>query len=204
MREQNLYDKIKDFDEQGFFRKCRGSTEWVWRAVLVPKPNYKWQPVIDYRYLNTQLKGLNFPLPVIEDQLARQEGNSVLSLVDFEDGFHLMHLEEASRSLTAFITPFGVYEWKVLPMGVKVGPQVLQRLVAWVVRNCRTSGPYIDDVLTGTGVPCKYAPSDHGPGNGFDSHAYANKPAHTFLNPCFSPPPILPDGTTDCDMVTPF
>ena len=38
-----------------------------------------------------------------------------------------MHLEESSRSLTAFITPFGVYEWKVLPMGVKVGPQVFQR-----------------------------------------------------------------------------
>ena len=75
-------------------------------------------------------------------------------------------------------------------MGVKVGPQVFQRLVAWVVRNCPTSGPYIDDVLTGTGVPRNYAPSDHGPGKLFDSHAYADKPADTFLNPCFSPPPI--------------
>ena len=204
VREQVLYDKIKGFEEQGFIRKCRGSTEWVSRAFLVPKPNGKWRLVIDYRYLNTQLKGLNFPLPVIEDQLARQEGNSVFSLVDLEDGFHQMHLEESSRSLTAFITPFGVYEWKVLPMGVKVGPQVFQRLVAWVVRNCPTSGPYIDDVLTGTGVPRNYAPSDHGPGKLFDSHAYADKPADTFLNPCFSPPPILPDGTANSDMVTPF
>ena len=78
-----------------------------------------------------------------------------------------MHLEESSRFLTAFITPFGVYEWKVLPMGVKVGLQVFQRLVAWVVRNCPTSGPYIDDLLTGTGVPRNYAHSDHGPGKFF-------------------------------------
>ena len=204
MREQVLYDKIKGFEEQGVIRKCRGSTEWVSRAFLVPKPNGKCRLVIDYRYLNTQLKGLNFPLPVIEDQLACQEGNSVFLLVDLEDGFPQMHLEESSRSLTAFITPFGVYEWKVLPMGVKVGPQVFQRLVAWVVRNCPTSGPYIDDVLTGTGVPRNYAPSDHGPGKLFDSHAYADKPADTFLNPCFSPPPILPDGTANSDMVTPF
>ena len=59
----------------------------------------------------------------------------------------------------AFITPLAVYEWKVLPMGVKVGPQVFQRLVQWVVRNCPFSDPYIDDVLTSTGHSCKYDPS---------------------------------------------
>ena len=32
VREQVLYDKIKGFEEQGFIRKCRGSTEWVSRA----------------------------------------------------------------------------------------------------------------------------------------------------------------------------
>ena len=79
--------------------------------------------------------------------------------MELEDGFHRMHLEDPSCSWTAFIMPFGVYEWKVLPMGVKVGPQVFQRLVAWVVRNCCTTGRYIDNVLTCTGVPRKYAPS---------------------------------------------
>ena len=63
-----------------------------------------------------------------------------------------MHLEESSRSMTAFITPFGVYEWKVLPMGVKVGPQVFQRLVAWVVRNWMTD------------VGTKRFPGPHEPG----------------------------------------
>ena len=61
---------------------------------------------------------------MIEDQLARQVGKSVFSLVDLEDGFHQMHLEPSCCHLAAFITPFGVYEWLVLPMGVKVGPQV--------------------------------------------------------------------------------
>ena len=90
-----------------------------------------------------------------------------------------MQPEESSCSLTAFITPFCVSESKVLPMKVKVGPQAFQRLVAWIVRNCPTSGPYIIDVLTGAGVPREYAPSDHGPGKLFDSHAYADKPADT-------------------------
>ena len=42
VREQVLYDKIKGFEEQGFIRKCRGSTEWVSGAFLVPKHNGKW------------------------------------------------------------------------------------------------------------------------------------------------------------------
>ena len=95
----------------------------------MPKPSGTWRLVIDYGYLNTQLKGINFPLPVIEDQVARQVRKSVLSLVDLEDGFHPLHLEPFCCHLNAIITPFGVYEWGVLPMGVHFGPQVSQRLV---------------------------------------------------------------------------
>ena len=204
VREQVLYDMVQGFLKQGFIRECTGRTDWVSRAFLVPKPNGKWRLVIDYRYLNTQLRGVNFPLPVIEDQLARQVGNSVFSLVDLEGGFHQMHLTESSCHLTAFITPFGVYEWRVLPMGVKVGPQVFQRLVAWVVRNCPFSCPYIDDVLTGTGDSVRYVDSDRGKGKLFDSHAYADRPAEEFLHPCFKPPPVLPDGSVNTDLDTPF
>ena len=120
----------------------------------MPKPNGKWRLVIDYRWLNSQLKGQNSPLPVIEDQLANQQGNFIWTLVDMEDGFHQMRLAPSSQPLTAFITPFGVFQWTVLPMGVKVGPQVFQRMVAHVVRGCcPASSPYMDDVLTGTGKP---------------------------------------------------
>ena len=37
-----------------------------------------------------------------------------------------MHLEEDNKHLTTFRTPFGVFEWNVVPMGVKVGPQEKQ------------------------------------------------------------------------------
>ena len=126
--------------------------DWVSRAFLVSKPNGKWRLVIDYRWLNSQLEGYNFPLPVIEDQIAKQRGRFIFTLVDLEDGFHQMRLAEESQPVTAFITPFGTYMWTVLPVGVKVGPQVLQRMVQHVLRNCMPlSGPYIDDILSSTG-----------------------------------------------------
>ena len=149
-----------------------------------------------------QLKGQIFPLPVIEDQIAKQQGKIFSFLIDLEDGFHQMLLEEECWHLTAFITPFGVCEWKVLPMGVKVGPQCFQRLVQWVVRNCPFSDPYIDDVLTSTSDSCRYDPSARGKGKLFNSHALDDQSA--FLQPCFPPPPVLPDGSPNPDMQSEF
>ena len=65
-----------------------------------------------------------------------------------------MPLEESSRFLTAFCTPFGVFEWNVLPMGVIVGPAAFQRMVSWCLAHHQVPGAraYIDDILTGTGA----------------------------------------------------
>ena len=62
-----------------------------------------------------------------------------------------MHLEEESKHLTAFCTPFGVFEWNFLPMGVKVSPAAYQEMVRHVVRHCPAARPYIDDILAATG-----------------------------------------------------
>ena len=78
-----LREKIDSFLKRGFIQKSEeDSPEWVSRAFLVPKPNGKWRLVIDYRHLNTQLKGQNLPLQVIHDQLANKNGSFLWSLVD--------------------------------------------------------------------------------------------------------------------------
>ena len=64
-----------------------------------------------------------------------------------------MHLHPDSQPLTAFVTPWGLYEWRVLPMGLITAPWAYQRLVSWCLRGfTRKYGtdPYIDDVCHGT------------------------------------------------------
>ena len=183
VRGKTLQEILDEFINRGFVLPCSDKMDWVSRAFLVPKPNGKWQLVIDYRWLNSQLEGYNFPLQVIEDQIAKQRGRFFNILVDLEDGFHQMRLAQESQPLTAFVTPFGTYMPTVLPMGVKVGPQVFQRMVQHVLRNCMSeSGRYIDDVLSSTGKP---PPEQRGKGKMMDSHAY-----------CDSEPP-LPDSVEE-------
>ena len=138
-KEIALYDKVRGFKSKGMLRKFEGNAQWVARAFLVSKPGAKWRLVIDYRHLHSCQEGKNFPLPVIEDQLANEQGNLLYSLIALEDGFHQMHLEEDSKHLTAFCTPFGVFEWNVSPMGVKVGPAAFQEMLKHVTRNCPSS-----------------------------------------------------------------
>ena len=127
-------------------------SHWVSRGFLLPKPGTnKWRLVIDYRYVNTQFRGCKFPLPVIEDLFVKQAGNQLWTLLDLKDGFHQMPLSDRSRQYTAFRTPSGVFEWRVLPMGVKVGPQGFQRMVSDCLKSLQPhTHIYIDDLPTGT------------------------------------------------------
>jgi hypothetical protein len=76
---------ISGFLTRGLAEPVGRGCEWASRAFLVPKPNGKWRLVVDYRYLNTVIKGCPYPLPVIEDQLLKQSGNVLWSLIDLED-----------------------------------------------------------------------------------------------------------------------
>ena len=99
--------------------------------LLSPKPDVnKWRLVIDYRYLKTCISDHAHPLPVIEDMVARQSGNALWSVFDLEDGFHQMHLVPDSQPLTALVTPWGLYGWTVLLIGLKAAPSAYQRLVS--------------------------------------------------------------------------
>ena len=108
LREEALKEDVQGSEK---IRWIEGSkSPWVAPGLLVPKPGpKKWRLVIDYRYLNSCLKGHELPLLVIEDLLQRGHGNHVWTILDLDDGFHHMPLTEESRPLTAFCTPRGVY-----------------------------------------------------------------------------------------------
>ena len=135
-------------------------SEWTSQAFVVPKPTDKnapkaWRPALDYRYLKSQTKDDPFPLPLIEDLVTKQANNRLLSIFDLEDGFHQMHVHPDDQEYTAFITPHGVYQWKILPMGVKNGLAMFQRMIQWALRETPRAIVYVDDVLTGTPIDKK-------------------------------------------------
>ena len=150
LREEAMGEKIKEFQEKGWI--VPSQSHWVSRGFLVPKlGTNKWRLVIDYWYVNTQLRGCEFPLPVIEDLFVKQAGTQLWTLLDLEDRFHQIPLSQCSRQSTALRTLFRVFECRVPPKGVKVGPQAFQRMVSDCFKSLQPhTHIYIDDLLTGT------------------------------------------------------
>ena len=124
-------------------------SEWAAPTVLVPKKDGSYRLVIDYRKLNSQTVKTSWPLPRIQDILGNLEGSCYFSNLDLATGFHQMEIEEEDQHLTSFITPFGLYQWKRMPMGLCNAPGAFQRLMELVLHGLTYDIVlvYIDDII---------------------------------------------------------
>ena len=60
-----------------------------------------------------------------------------------------MEIEEEYQHLTSFITPFGLYQWKRMPMGLCNAPGAFQRLMEIVLSGLTYDIVlvYLDDII---------------------------------------------------------
>ncbi|BBN70444.1 hypothetical protein Prudu_1477S000200 [Prunus dulcis] len=78
--------------------------------------------VIIYKPLNTVLEWIRYPIPNKRDLIKRLDKAVVFSKFDMKSGFWQIQIHESDRYKTAFVTPFGHYEWNVMPFGLKNAP----------------------------------------------------------------------------------
>ena len=65
----------------------------------------------------------------INDQIKKMAGAKYFTTLDLTKGYHQMQLDPESKEITTFTSPKGLYQWLVLPMGMKMSGAVFQRLM---------------------------------------------------------------------------
>jgi hypothetical protein len=105
--------------------------------------------VVDYRLLNKKVVFDAFPMPSLEHAFANFHGAKVFSVLDLNSAYYQIPLSAKSRKVTAFCTPFGLYEFNKLPMGISVGCQVLSRVVDSLFSDLKNKYVYnfMDDLI---------------------------------------------------------
>lgn len=119
-------------------------------VLVVPRKGpKKWRVVVDFRSLNLASQGDAYPLPNIEDILQQIGASSYFSVIDMADGFHQIPMDPDDACKTAFTTPYGHHEWRVMPFGLKGAPARFQRLMDHVLIGLQgiKCFVYLDDLV---------------------------------------------------------
>ena len=101
---------------------------------IVPKKpdsqgNKRWRLVTDYRKLNDKTIGDAYSLPNITEILDQLESAKYFSKFDLASGFHQIQMAQENAHKTAFSTPYGHFQFKRMPFGLKNTPTTFQRLM---------------------------------------------------------------------------
>lgn len=140
-------ENIDDLLEKGIIRPS--NSPFAFNVVPVPKKDGTKRVCVDYKPLNKRMIRDSFPLPNIDDCLERLEGKQFFSSLDLKSGFHQVKMAEDSIQYTAFVTPYGQYEYLFMPFGLRNGPGVFQRFVNFVLADFIREGSvfvFADDI----------------------------------------------------------
>ena len=120
-------------------------------AFIVPKADPTVLPrwVNDYRQLNANTITDSFPIPRVDDILADCARGKIWATIDMTNSFFQTRMHPDDIPLTAVNTPWGLYEWLVMPMGIKNAPSIHQRRVTAALRPYigKICHVYLDDIV---------------------------------------------------------
>lgn len=93
------------------------ATEWCSRMVVVGKKNGQPRRTVDFQHLNATCQRETQHMPAPFDIVLSVLAHTYKTVANAFWGFHQVELDEKSRQLTTFITPWAWYHYQRTPMG---------------------------------------------------------------------------------------
>lgn len=100
-----------------------------------------------YRKLNKVTFQDSYPLPLIEDIIDEIGQLPFISTIDLLKGYYQIPLTPCVKEVSAFVTPFGLYQYKVLSFGLSNAPATFQRMINFIIQDLEGTAAYMDDIV---------------------------------------------------------
>ncbi|KRY46609.1 Retrovirus-related Pol polyprotein from transposon 17.6 [Trichinella britovi] len=133
--------------ERGLIEPAEGP--WSSPVVLAKKKDGSSRFCDDYRRLNEVTRKDAQPLPQLDATLDALAGAKWFTTSDLASGYWQVEVDKRDREKTAFATPLGLYQFKVMPFGLCNAPgtfqQLMERTLSGLVgKSCLV---YLDDII---------------------------------------------------------
>lgn len=120
---------------------------WASPVVLVKKKSGEWRFCVDYRKLNSVTVPDAFPMPRLDDTLDNMGGARYFTTLDLASAYHQCPLADDACAKTAFITHQGLFEFTVVPFGLRNAPAYFQRSMQAALADVPKACIYLDDIV---------------------------------------------------------
>jgi cleavage and polyadenylation specificity factor subunit 1 len=106
------------------------SSPWASPLHMVPKPDGSYRVVGDYRSLNKHTLPDSYPIPHIHDFSLSLENCTIFSQIDLIRAYNQILVSPEDVPKTAVATPFGLFEFVRMPMGLQNSAQTFDSVFA--------------------------------------------------------------------------
>ena len=97
--------------------------------MLVQKKDGTWRLCIHYQALNKITVRNWYLIPRIDDLLDQLMGEKYFSKIDLKFGYHQVLIEQKYVWKTPFKLNEGLFEWLVMPFGLRNSPSTFMRMM---------------------------------------------------------------------------
>ena len=115
--------------------------------MLVLKADGTWRFCTYFQKVNSVTKCDCFPLPRIEDCIDCIGSSQFVSKFDLLKGYLQVPLSERAKVISAFATPDRLYQYTVMPFGMRNALATFQRMINYVISGLEGCAAYLDVVV---------------------------------------------------------
>jgi hypothetical protein len=110
-------------------------SEYACRVTLLVKKDGSRRFCGDYRPLNLQTRRDSFPMPLVEDVISQLGKLVWFTALDLQSSFWQIRMAPDDMKKTVLVTKTGLYDWTVMPFGLKNATSTFTRTMSLVFKE---------------------------------------------------------------------